>query len=110
MSATPMGEIDMRSNSGGGKGNNNNLDPTLRDHEGKSGPAQTSATAGQEPRDPTGNARRRGEDPSPDDRARGETASSDKLFSTEKRGRDDEPSSALGGGTATRTGPAESKS
>jgi hypothetical protein len=33
----------MRVNSGQGDSTNNNLDPTLRDHEGKKGPAQRSA-------------------------------------------------------------------
>ena len=33
----------MRVNSGEGDSTNNNLDPTLRDHEGKKGPAQRSA-------------------------------------------------------------------
>jgi hypothetical protein len=31
----------MRTNSGDGKAKNNNHDPTLRDHEGGKGPAQT---------------------------------------------------------------------
>jgi hypothetical protein len=33
----------MRTNSGAGEAKNNNHDPTLRDHEGKKGPAQRSA-------------------------------------------------------------------
>ena len=33
----------MRVNSGHGDSTNNNRDPTLRDHEGKKGPAQRSA-------------------------------------------------------------------
>ena len=33
----------MRTNSGAGESKNNNHDPTLRDHEGKKGPAQRSA-------------------------------------------------------------------
>lgn len=33
----------MRTNSGAGEGKNNNHDSTLRDHEGKRGPAQQSA-------------------------------------------------------------------
>ena len=32
----------MRTNSGAGDGKNNNHDPTLRDHEGSKGPAQTA--------------------------------------------------------------------
>ena len=32
----------MRTNSGAGEAKNNNHDPTLRDHEGKKGPAQTT--------------------------------------------------------------------
>lgn len=37
----------MRVNSGEGESTNNNLDPTLRDHEGKKGPAQQSAAIDQ---------------------------------------------------------------
>jgi hypothetical protein len=33
----------MRTNSAAGEAKNNNHDPTLRDHEGGKGPAQTSA-------------------------------------------------------------------
>ena len=36
----------MRTNSGQGDSTNNNLDPTLRDHEGKRGPAQQSGVIG----------------------------------------------------------------
>jgi hypothetical protein len=32
----------MRSNSGAGEAKNNNHDPTLKEHEGKKGPAQTA--------------------------------------------------------------------
>ena len=32
----------MRTNSGSGESKNNNHDPTLRDHEGGKGPAQTA--------------------------------------------------------------------
>ena len=32
----------MRTNSGAGEAKNNNHDPTLRDHEGGKGPAQTA--------------------------------------------------------------------
>ena len=32
----------MRTNSGTGNAKNNNHDPTLRDHEGSKGPAQTA--------------------------------------------------------------------
>jgi hypothetical protein len=38
----------MRVNSGQGDSTNNNLDPTLRDHEGKKGPAQQGAVIEQE--------------------------------------------------------------
>lgn len=66
----------MPVNSGSGKGTNNNLDPTLKEHEGKKGPAQRSAQMTEGPPfDIAGNARLKGEDPSPDDRARGETSS-----------------------------------
>ena len=32
----------MRTNSGAGEAKNNNHDPTLRDHEGSKGPAETA--------------------------------------------------------------------
>jgi hypothetical protein len=32
----------MRTNSGAGEAKNNNHDPTIRDHEGTKGPAQTA--------------------------------------------------------------------
>jgi len=32
----------MRDNSGAGEATNNNHDPTLKEHEGKKGPAQTT--------------------------------------------------------------------
>jgi hypothetical protein len=37
-----MKEQAMKTNSSAGDGKNNNHDPTLRDHEGGKGPAQTA--------------------------------------------------------------------
>lgn len=67
----------MRDNSGSGKSNNNNRNPTLDEHQQAGGhrpahpPDGGKATIG-------GNARQRGEDPSPDNRLRGETAINDR--------------------------------
>ena len=36
-----MGKNQMQDNSGAGKAKNNNHDPTLKEHEGGKGPAQT---------------------------------------------------------------------
>ncbi len=66
----------MRENSGKGKSTNNNLDPTLKEHEAEGGhrpPAK--APAGEAVIG--ANAKQRGEDPSPDDRERGETSIAD---------------------------------
>lgn len=64
----------MRDNSGQGESKNNNHDPTLRDHEGKRGPAQQSGRMqeGGDSFDIARNAEVRGEKPSPGDRERGE--------------------------------------
>lgn len=69
----------MRDNSGGGKSQNNNDDPTMKDLEGQKGPAQQSAglTEGGADFDIAGNASVRGEKPSPGNRARGEGGSND---------------------------------
>ena len=69
----------MRDNSGQGKSQNNNHDPTLRDLEGKEGPAQQGGRMmeGGADFDIAGNAKLRGEKASPGERDRGEGASSD---------------------------------
>ena len=66
----------MRENSGKGESTNNNLDPTLKEHEAEGGHRPPSATPGEEAVIGA-NARRRGEDPSPGDRERGETSVAD---------------------------------
>ena len=70
----------MRDNSADAKAKNNMRDPTVRDHEGSTGPAQQSSKMqeGGADFDIPGNVKERGEDPSPDDRDRGETSSKDR--------------------------------
>jgi hypothetical protein len=67
----------MRDNSGQGESKNNNHDPTLKELEGKDGPAQQSADMPAESFDIAGNAKQKGEQPSPGNRARGETSLAD---------------------------------
>lgn len=64
----------MRENSGSGKNTNNNLDPTLKEHEAEGGRRPPAAAPGDEA---AIGADTSDEDLSPDDRARGETSSAD---------------------------------
>jgi hypothetical protein len=63
----------MRVNSGSGKPTNNNLDPTLKEHEAEGG----HRPAGRTPGDQAEIGPDADEDLSHDDRARGETSSAD---------------------------------
>lgn len=67
----------MRDNSGNGKSQNNNRNPTLDEHQ-EAGGHRPARTPDGEKAAIGGNARQRGEDPSPDDRRRGETAINDR--------------------------------
>lgn len=65
----------MRDNSGNGKADNNNLDPTLDEHAEGKGPAQRSARMTEGSAFDIGNnVETKGQDPSPGNRARGETS------------------------------------
>lgn len=67
----------MRDNSGSGKSQNNDRNPTLEEHQKVGGHTPARPPGGAEAA-VGGNARQRGEDPSPDNRRRGETAISDR--------------------------------
>ena len=63
----------MRDNSGSGKSQSNNRNPTLDEHQQAGGHRPARPAVGEKAAI-GGNARQRGEDPSPDNRRRGETA------------------------------------